>query len=97
MPRAKYRPRIVIECTQEQRNTLNTHIEHGMQRKVLSVILEDVISLLNEFGHLFVLFMLERRFTYREQVAIYAAQRLAGSTTEDVDEPAAVGLDTGNP
>ena len=75
MPRTKYRPRLVIECTQEQKNVISTHIEHGMQRKFFEAIVEDVTALLEEFGYVFVLYVLERRFSYRDALEEYANSR----------------------
>ena len=75
MPRAKYRPRFVIECTQEQKNVVSTHIEHGMQRKFFEAIVEDITKLLDEFGYVFVLYVLERRFSYRGSLEEYANSR----------------------
>ena len=75
MPKVKYRPRIVIECTQEQKVVVSTHIEHGMQRKFFEAIIEDITELLDEFGYVFVLYVLERRFSYRDSLEEYASSR----------------------
>ena len=75
MPHTKYRPRLVIECTQEQKNVISTHIEHGMQRKFFEAIVEDVVQLLNEFGYVFVLYVMERRFSYHDALEEYANSR----------------------
>lgn len=77
MPRTKYRPRLVIECTQEQKIVISTHIEHGMQHKFFEAIIEDVTELLTEFGYTFVLYILERRFSYRDALEEYANSRSA--------------------
>ena len=81
MPHAKYRPRLVIECSQEQKNIISTHIEHGMQRKFFDAIVEDVVQLLTEFGYVFVLYILERRFSYRSVLEEYANSKPADPTT----------------
>ena len=75
MPKTKYRPRLVIECTQEQKDVVSTYIEHGMQHKFFEAIIEDVTQLLSEFGYVFVLYVLERRFSYRRSLEEYAASR----------------------
>ena len=77
MPHTKYRPRLVIECTQEQKNIISTHIEHGMQRKFFEAIVEDITALLEEFGYVFVLYIMERRFSYRSTLEEYADSRPA--------------------
>ena len=81
MRQAKYRPRLVIECTQEQKNTISTHIEHGMQHKFFECIIEDVVELLSEFGYTFVIYILERRFTYRQALEEYANSRPTDPTS----------------
>ena len=75
MPQTKYRPRLVIECTQNQKNIISANIEHGMQRKFFEGIIEDITQLLEEFGYVFVLYTLERRFSYRAALEEYANSR----------------------
>ena len=81
MPRAKYRPRLVIECTQEQKNTVSANIEHGMQHKFFEAIVEDITQLLDEFGYVFVLYIMERRFSYRDSLEEYANSRPTDPTS----------------
>ena len=73
-------PRMVIEITPEQKNKLNQYIAHGEQRRVFSAILTDVISMLDEFGHDFILFILEREFTYRSHMMEYYANKRSTHT-----------------
>ena len=80
--RQKYRPRLVIECTQEQKNIISAHIEHGMQRKFFDAIIEDVTQLLSEFGYVFVHYVMERRFSYRESLEEYANNRFTDPPTD---------------
>ena len=75
MRQTKYRPRLVIECTQEQKAIISTHVEHGMQHKFFEAIIEDITALLGEFGYTFVLYILERRFSYRSVLEEYANSR----------------------
>ncbi len=80
--RQKYRPRLVIECSQEQKNIISTHIEHGMQRKFFDAIVEDVTQLLDEFGYVFVLYVMERRYSYRPSLEEYANSRFTNPPTD---------------
>ena len=80
MPKTKYRPRLVIECTQEQKNIISTNIEHGLQHRFFEAIIEDVTQLLTEFGYTFVLYILERRFSYRASLEEYANSRPTNPT-----------------
>ncbi len=75
MPKTKYRPRLVIECTQEQKLLVSKHIEHGMQHRFFEAIIEDIVRLLEEFGYIFVLYVLERRFSYRSSLEEYENSR----------------------
>ena len=75
MSKASYRPRLVIECTQEQKTVISTNIEHGMQHRFFEAIIEDITELLEEFGYIFVLYVMERRFSYRDSLEEYAASR----------------------
>ena len=82
-PRNTVKPRMVIEITVEQKNKLNQYIAHGEQRRVFSAILTDVIDMLDEFGHSFVIFILEREFTYRSHMVKYNADRRLNDTALD--------------
>lgn len=94
-PRLLAKPRMVIEITKEQKNKLNKYLAHGEQRRVFSAILEDVISMLDEFGHAFVSFMLEREFSYRIQMREYHANRqLADSSPIESDTRATIATDS---
>ena len=60
-----YRPRIVIDITEEQRAILSKYLAYGEQRRVFQAILNDITGLLVEYEFDFVSFMLRRAFTYR--------------------------------
>ena len=81
MPRTKYRPRLVIECTQEQKDIISTYIERGMQHKFFESVIEDITRLLNEFGYTFVLYVMERRFSYRHTLEEYENSRPANPSS----------------
>jgi len=73
-----YKHRVTFEVTDEQYNKLKLHLEHGMLKRVFSVIVDDAIVMLDEFGPYFVLALLTREVSYRSMVQDYMKQ---------VDEP----------
>lgn len=74
------KPRITFEVTEEQKQVLRTYLDYGMQRKVFSAIIDDVINMLERFGFDFVLYMLDRQFTYGPQMEKYRADRRIANT-----------------
>ena len=84
MPRSTYRPRIIVDITHEQRVKLNHYLAYGEQRRVFAAVIADLISMLDEIGHDFVLFMLSREFTYRDS---YYADRRSINTNIEPTKP----------
>ena len=66
-----YTHRITFEVSDEQYNKLKLHLEHGMLKRVFSVIVDDAIVMLDEFGQYFVLAMLSREVSYKRMVQDY--------------------------
>lgn len=62
-----WKPRITIEVTEHQYNVLKEHFAHGMQRQIFGVIIEDLVSLLERYGHDVILAILSRQFSLVEQ------------------------------
>jgi hypothetical protein len=65
-PKKKAPKRIAVEVTQEQYETIKRNFEHGMQQRVLEVMIEDMCQLLEEYGQIFILAMLEKRLSYKQ-------------------------------
>jgi len=57
----KYRPRLSIEITEEQRLKLNKLIPWGVGRELFSAIIEDLIEVLEEHGEIIIAAMLSRK------------------------------------
>jgi len=66
-----YTHRITFEVTDQQYNKLKQHLEHGQLKQVFSVIVDDAIVMLDEFGQYFVLAMLSREVSYKRTVQDY--------------------------
>jgi hypothetical protein len=69
-----YTHRVTFEVTDAQYNKLKLHLEHGMLKRVFSVIVDDAIVMLDEFGPYFVLAMLSREVSYRRMMQDYMRQ-----------------------
>lgn len=75
MPKTDSKPRLTIEVTSEQYNVLKQYIEHGMQRRVFSIIINDVVEMLNMYGEYFIIALLEKKISYRNFMLDYVNNR----------------------
>ena len=62
-----WKPRITFEVTEHQYHVLKEHLPHGMQRQVFGVIIEDLVNLLERYGHDVILAILTKQFSLLEQ------------------------------
>lgn len=62
-----WKPRVTVEVSVHQYNVLKEHLAHGMQRQVLGVIIEDLVNLLERYGHDVILAILSRQFSLVQQ------------------------------
>ena len=49
----QYRPRLSVEITEEQQLALQKHLDFGMQKRLFSIIVDDVIKMLDKHGRHF--------------------------------------------
>ena len=61
----KSKPRLTIEIEEEQHATIKKYMEHGFQKKLFGVIVDDVCAMLDAYGNEFVLAMLARKVNMR--------------------------------
>ena len=71
--------KLQFEISEEQYYTWRQYVEHGLQRKLLSIVLDDMLEMLKEHGQLFIIAMLDRQITYRGYMTDYAHRRSAYS------------------
>ena len=45
-----YRPRLNVEITQAQSDGLRKHLEFGMQKLLIGVILDDLLKIFDKYG-----------------------------------------------
>ena len=56
----KYRPRLSVEITEEQHKQLQRLIPWGVEKQLFSVIIDDVIRLIEKHGQIFIAAALEK-------------------------------------
>jgi hypothetical protein len=76
-PRKAYKPRLTIEVTEAQYNALKKHLGYGMQRRIFSILIEDIIDMLDKYGNKFIAALALRQVPYD-----YYMQSLANASDE---------------
>lgn len=61
---AKYRPRLSVEITEEQQLALQKHLDFGMQKRLFSIIVDDVIEMMEKYGRNFLAAVVVRKVKY---------------------------------
>lgn len=62
----KYRPRLSVEITEEQQLALQKYFEFGEQKRVFSIVVDDVIEMLEKYGRAFVAAVVMRKVKYED-------------------------------
>jgi len=70
MPDKSWRPRLTVELTEEQYNRLQALIPWGIQRPFFSLIVDDVIEVLEKKGEVALALVLDRYIKPREVVRL---------------------------
>jgi hypothetical protein len=68
------KPRITFEVTQEQYDVLKQHLERGFQKKVFSIVVDDIVEMLKQYGPHFVAALLRKEATYKEMMCEYMSK-----------------------
>ena len=63
-----YRPRLSIDLSEEQARELNRMFEYGQQRLVFSAIIDDLISMYHDYGHVAIALIASKQTKPREIV-----------------------------
>ena len=56
-----YRPRLVVDITEEQARKLEKYLEYGMRGRVFSVVIDDVIEMIEKHGAIFLAAIIAKR------------------------------------
>jgi len=62
----EYRPRLSVEISPKQQLALQKHLDHGMQKKVFNIIVDDVINMLELHGRNFLAAVILHKLSYSE-------------------------------
>ena len=63
---AKYRPRLSVEITEEQQLALQKHLDFGMQKRLFSIIVDDVIEMMEKHGRSFLAAVVMKEVKYSD-------------------------------
>ena len=69
-PRAEYRPRLSVEITEEQYLALQKYLDFGMQKRVFSIIVDDVIRMFEKYGRHFLAAVILKELPYNEYTSV---------------------------
>ena len=68
--RPEYRPRLSVEITEEQQLALQKYLDFGMQKRLFSVIIDDVIGMLDKHGRLFLAAVMLKKVSYGDYTSL---------------------------
>ena len=85
MIKDRTKPRLTVEITTYQCNQLRKYLEYGMQKRVFSIIVDDVIRMLQEYGGHFIVAMMQKEITYKRMMEAYAGA--IGIAPREQEEP----------
>ncbi len=74
--RPPHKYRLVVELTDEQYWTLKNNIDYGLQRKVFSIVIDDMIRMLNEYGQGFIIALLHKEISYKNFMKQYGEKQV---------------------
>jgi len=61
-----HRPRLSVEISAEQQLALQKHLDHGMQKKLFNIVINDVIKMLEIHGRNFLAAVVLHRLSYQD-------------------------------
>jgi hypothetical protein len=61
-----HRPRLSVEITPEQQLALQKFLDHGMQKKLFNIIVDDVIRMLKQHGRNFLAAVIMHKLSYQD-------------------------------
>jgi hypothetical protein len=61
-----YRPRLSVEISPAQQKILQQWLDHGMQKRLFNIIIDDVIAMLNEHGREFLAAVMLKKVNYAD-------------------------------
>lgn len=61
-----HRPRLSVEISPEQQIKLQKFLDHGMQKKLFNIIVDDVIKMIEKHGRNFLAAVILHKLSYTE-------------------------------
>jgi hypothetical protein len=96
-------PRVMIEVTEHQFNTLKKFLPYGYQKQMFRAVIEDLVQMWEAFGDDFTRAMLAKNLTYKQFMNDYI-ERNYGDIRESKEPPiprndlgGTISLHEGNP
>lgn len=65
-----WRPRLVIDITEEQARRLNRYLEYGMRVRLFSIVLDDVLDMIEKNGATFLAAVLARHLKLEDYTSL---------------------------
>jgi hypothetical protein len=65
-----YRPRLVVDITEEQAQRLNRYLEYGMRSRVFSIIIDDTLDMIEKYGAQFLAAILARHLKLEDYTSL---------------------------
>lgn len=66
----EYRPRLSVEITEDQQLALRKYLDFGMQKRLFSIIVDDVIGMLERHGRLFLAAVMLKEVSYGDYTSL---------------------------
>ncbi len=70
-----YRPRLVVDISEEQAKRLNRYLEYGMRSRVFSVIIDDTLDMIEKHGAQFLAAVLARHLKLEDYTTLKMEQK----------------------
>lgn len=61
-----YRPRLSVEISQAQQQKLQQYLDYGMQKRVFSIVVDDVIKMIEKHREKFLAAVLSRNINFED-------------------------------
>jgi len=76
-----HRPRLSVEITPEQQLALQKYLDHGMQKKLFNILVDDVLRMLKSHGRNFLAAVIMHKLSYQE----YSTLEIPNVNTKETD------------
>ena len=84
-----HRPRLSVEISPEQQLALQKFLDHGMQKKLFNIIIDDVIKMLKLHGRTFLAAVIMHKLSYQEYTTLEVGKNANVDEKNDLQAPGA--------